>query len=335
MEIKVLVTRKFFDKDIQYIKSKLCNDCKLIIPNDYSLESLISYSQDIDIFLGSFISKELCLSAPKLKFIQIPWTGVDNLNFDLIRDIGITVCNSHSNSYAVAEHAIALMMDVAKMIAYHDQLLRKGLWNRPLPDMNNPVSPFSRRISGKNVGIIGYGHIGKKIQRLLSGYECKFFIIDSLYNISSQDDAMNYYSIDDTYKVLPLVDFLFISIPLTNSTKGLISKEYFGRMKPNSILINISRGEVINEDDLYFALKNKMIGGAGIDTWYNYPKNPEDVCFPSLKNAFHELDNIVLSPHRSGMIADELPHLDDAIENLNRATKGLPPLNIISITNQF
>jgi phosphoglycerate dehydrogenase-like enzyme len=134
---------------------------------------------------------------------------------------------------------------------------------------------------------------------------------------------------------LPCVDYLFISVPLTESTKGFVNEEFLKELQNTAVLINISRGEVINEDALFVALANKRLLGAGIDTWYNYPKNPNEPTFPSSRNPFHELKNLVMSPHRSAFIAGELPHLDDAALNINRAAEGLDPINIISTQNKY
>lgn len=335
MEIKILPTRKFFEKDITYIKSKLSPVCEFIIPHDYSLDTLKKHAHEANIFFGGLISKELCSEAPKLKFIQVPWTGVDNLNFKEIEEIGITVCNSHSNAYAVAEHAISLLFDIAKKISYHDVELRKGNWNRPKQDGVNEVSPFSRRISNSKIGIIGFGHIGKTIKEFLSGFSCEFHIVDATINDKYENGNSTFYPIIQIDELLPFVDFIFISVPLTEKTNSFINAEFFSKLNNSAILINISRGEVINEDALYYALINNQISGAGIDTWYNYPKNSLEPTFPSLKNPFHGLKNLVLSPHRSAFIDGELPHLNDAIDNINRAAKGLDPLNIVSTLNKY
>lgn len=114
MALNVLLTRRFFQSDVEYIKNGVVAGVNIIVPRSFSGADLIDAAKDADIFFGPIISKELCQASKRLKFIQVPWTGVDNLNFELIREIGITVCNSHSNAYAVAEHAIALMLDAAK-----------------------------------------------------------------------------------------------------------------------------------------------------------------------------------------------------------------------------
>ena len=182
MAVNVVLTRKFFDADLQFIKNGVKEGANIIIPEAYTEDDLMKYAPEADIFFGPVISKKLCEAAKHLKFIQVPWTGVDNLNFDLIREIGVKVCNSHSNAYAVAEQALALMFDAAKKIAYHDRLMRTGDWNRPKPDKSNTVSPFSGRVSKSQVGIIGYGHIGRIIKQYLSAMECQFHVADISVN---------------------------------------------------------------------------------------------------------------------------------------------------------
>lgn len=336
MAVNVVLTRKFFDADLQFIKSGVKEGANIIIPEAFTEDDLMKYAPDADIFFGPVISKRLCEAATHLKFIQVPWTGVDNLNFDLIREIGVKVCNSHSNAYAVAEHALALMFDAAKKIAYHDRLMRTGDWNRPKPDKSNAVSPFSGRISKSQVGIIGFGHIGRIIKQYLSAMDSTFHVADISVKEKKVEDGINFYPMNNLKELLGKVDYVFLCVPLTEETRGFFGAELFAAMKGTAIMINTSRGEIVDVDALYAALKDKKIGGAAMDTWYNNPKNPFDTdCKPSLKNPFETLDNLVLSPHRAAMIAGELPHLDDAVMNINRTVDGLDPLNVVSVEKKF
>ena len=336
MAVNVVLTRKFFDADLQFIKNGVKEGASIIIPEAFTEDDLMKYAPEADIFFGPVISKRLCESATHLKFIQVPWTGVDNLNFDLIREIGVKVCNSHSNAYAVAEQAIALMFDASKKIAYHDRLMRTGDWNRPKPDKSNAVSPFSKRVSKSQVGIIGYGHIGKIIRQYLSAMECQFHIADISVSEKKTEDGASFYPMNSLKDLLGAVDYVFLCVPLTAETRGFFGKEQFEAMREDAIMINTSRGEIVDEAALYDALSNKVIAGAGMDTWYNNPKNPFDTdCKPSLNYPFETLDNLVLSPHRAAMIAGELPHLEDAVMNINRAVDGLEPLNVISVDKKF
>lgn len=336
MAVNVVLTRKFFDADLQFIKNGVKKGANIIIPESFTEEDLMKCAADADVFFGPLISKRLCEAAKHLKFIQVPWTGVDNLNFDLIREIGVKVCNSHSNAYAVAEQAVALMFDAAKKIAYHDRLMRTGEWNRPKPDHSNVVSPFSCRVSKSKVGIVGYGHIGKLIKKYLEGFECIFYVADPSVEEYRQEDHVCYYPIALWMDLLSKVDYVFLCVPLTEETRGFFGTSQFEIMKETAIMINTSRGEIVDEAALFDALENGKIAAAGMDTWYNAPKTPHDTdCKPSLNYPFENLDNLVLSPHRAAMIAGELPHLNDAIININRAVEGLEPMNVVSVEHKF
>jgi len=334
--MKVLLTKPFFEKDLQYIKARLHDNIELIIPSDFQEESLISKACEADILFGGFISEKLLQASIVLKFIQIPWTGVDNLNFDLLKKYKVTVCNSHSNATIVAEHAVTLMLDASKKISYHDRLLREGNWNRVKPEYSNEINPFSKLISGSHVGIIGFGAVGKKIYSLLQGFKCSFKVFTkNEVDLNKDYSKTNYFQPSDISHEAYDLDVIFVCVPLTKETMGSINTRFLSSMNPKAILVNISRGEVILEADLYNALKQKIIAFAAIDTWFNYPKINNEVTFPSLKYDYHLLNNLVLSPHRAGYAEGSFPHLDDAIENLNRSEEGRDLINIVSLTNKY
>jgi len=106
-------------------------------------------------------------------------------------------------------------------------------------------------------------------------------------------------------------------------------------MPDHALLINVARGEIVSESALFHSLANNIIGGAAIDTWYQHPNPALKENYPSGKYEFHKLQNIVMSPHRAGYVDSGFPHLDDAIENLNRAVQGLPLLNIVSTSSAY
>lgn len=333
MEMKVLLLRSFFENDLQYIKNKLYKGIEIITPPSFDEDTLSLYAREADVFLGATLTESLLINAKKLKFVQVPWTGVDNLNFELLNKFNITVCNSHSNAGVVAEHAIALMFDAAKKITYHDKLLREGVWNRPSKENNPYMSPFSKKIFGSSIGILGFGAIGKSIACYLKGFECKI----TAYNTNGQGkhDLVSFAKLQNSYGKLSEHDFLFIALALTTQTRGLIDNTILGKLKQDAVLINVSRGEVINENDLFVFLEKHSDFIACLDTWYQYPTAQQQCVSPSKKNEFHLLDNIIMSPHRAGMVSGELPHLDDVIENLNRCFRGESLINIISYKNRY
>lgn len=334
--MKVLLTKAFFPSDIEYIKQRLNPAIEIVTPSNYSEDEVAKVAEDVDVLFGGLISDKVLKVASNLKFIQIPWTGIENVNLDLIEKYKITLCNSHSNSKVVAEHAIALMFDAAKKIAYHDRLMREGNWNRPGINTNT-MTPFSKSVFGSCVGIIGFGAIGQNIHQMLSGFNCKFLIWDKYVDTKiNTENNITFYSMDEaSFEKLNQVDYLFLCIPLTEETKTLVDKRFLSHLNEHCIIINTSRGEVIDESDLYKSLVSNKMTFAAIDTWYNYPNKEHPLVYPSLTNDFHKLDNIVLSPHRAGFISDSFPHLDDAIENLNRFYEGKELINIVSFEKRF
>ncbi len=333
--MKVLFTKKFFSQDVEYMKGRVSKEVSFINENNFDPEKLIDLVSEADVLFGGLISEELLKRGKQLKYIQIPWTGVDNLNWDLISSFDVPVCNSHSNSFVVAEHAVSLMMDAAKKVSFHDRNMRNGDWNRMFPGVKNEISPFSASIKNSKVGILGFGSIGKSIHKLLSGFECSFKVFNKSGNYTITNEHTEVFAIEALMNEISQLDYLFITLPLTDDTKGLIDKQVFDTLPNHSVIINVSRGVIINEKDLFEALRDQNIGWAAIDTWYNYPTVKNQKVPPSVVYDFHKLKNITLSPHRAGYVNSGFPHLDDAIENLNRASKGEALINVLSLNNRY
>jgi len=333
--MRVLLTKPFFNSDIDYIKQRIHSEIEIVIPEVFTEDMIAELASDIDVLFGGLITEKVLQNSPRLKFIQIPWTGIENINFDLITKYQVIVCNSHSNSRIVAEYAIALMFDATKKIAYHDKLMRSGNWNRPGLNINS-IDPFSGVVTGSRIGIIGFGAIGRNIYKMLSGFECEFKVFDKYLDENSiVGSDIVYYPIDRLHSELGDINCIFLCLPLTNETKDIVNYKFLSSLNKNCIIVNTSRGEIINEKDLYEALADDKICFAAIDTWYNYPSKQNPIVFPSLNNDFHKLENIVLSPHRAGFVKDGFPHLDDAIENLNRFYKGEELINIVSAQKRY
>lgn len=334
--MNVLLTKSFFPEDLDYISKRLLKGINLIIPASFEEQSLVQIVPGVEVFFGSLVTENILKAATDLKFIQIPWTGVENLDFDLLQKYNVVVCNSHSNSSAVAEHAVALMMDAAKKLSYHDRLLRQGKWNRLISNQLNTVSPFSSLISNSKVGIIGFGAIGKRIYEILKGFNCTFkaFTKDKL-NSAEEIEHLLILPPSEIINELHELKFVFVTVPLTKETFRMVNKKFLSSMSTDAVLINISRGEIVEEEDLFKALQDNTISFAAIDTWFNYPTRNNPEVFPSTRFNFHLLDNIILSPHRAGYVKEGLPHLDDAIENLNRFYLGKQLINKVSLIDRY
>ncbi|MHA1974947.1 MAG: 2-hydroxyacid dehydrogenase [Candidatus Hodarchaeales archaeon] len=304
------------------IKSKFLGDLSEgnIIENVRNAEVLVTYK----------VSKGILENAEKLKHIQVPWTGVETLDFQLLKKYPhITVSNSHSNSLAIAEHAVALILSTAKRIALSDRMMRKGDWT------SRYDSSMGVWINNKTLGVIGLGAIGRKVAKIMkNGFGCKVYAIKKkITNNTTENEQCDFIGTsNDLHKVLSESDFILISLPLTRETEGFIGKKELDKMKKSAVLVNISRGPVIDEKALYTHLKERKILGAGIDTWYNYPKDRDKPTNVYQNYPFESLDNIVMTPHSAFKISNrEEAFAEDIIKNILQIYQDKEPINKIDL----
>lgn len=331
-EIKILFTTRRPKPEIDYLKRHLVGPYKLIFPNTYTEEGILEHIEDVDILLGDFVTREM-LERGDIKLVQVPFAGIENLDSELLSNYDVPVCNSHSNALAVAESAVALLLSIAKKIPYHDKLLRNGDWNKTTSeDTSESLSIYGSYLYNKRVGFIGYGNIGRRISKLLSGFDCKYMAI-------VRDKNKHYEELDfigdrnDLDYVLSNADYLIIAAPLTEGTEGMLNLNNLKKLKRTAYIINISRGRIIDEESLYYILSNNLIRGAAIDVWYNYPEDDE-LTRPS-KFDFHKLNNIIMSPHRADLIYGHYPYWDDAIKNIKALREGKDLINLLDLRKGY
>lgn len=308
------------------------------------MPDIIEECRNAEILLGPYVTEEILkLALPanggKLKLIFIPWTGIDRLNLDLIKKYNIPVANSHSNARTVAEFAIALLMTASKNIIHHDRLLRNGDWSSRFQTMPSIL------ITGKTVGLLGFGAIGTECAKMLQGFEVKMIACRRTPSKSTEQQkqlAEKIYSYKEINQFLAEADIIINSLPLTDDTKGLINKEKFSFMKDSSIMINIGRGETIDEEAFYEAMKSGKLFAAGLDPQWHYPPRNSDTSSESNKTypsnyPIQEFDNVVLSPHRAAHIKTiyEIAHWKDVIENILRIYHIKEPLNLVDLEKGY
>ena len=176
--IKIVLTRSMVSGDIQHIKEGLdkevANKYEFIVPEEFTEECIAKEAVSADILLGPYITPAILEKAERLKLIQVPWTGMDTFNFKAMSGHNVVVCNTHSNANAVAELAVALLLDLLKKTAYHDRKMRKGSWNRE----QNPLSLKSKMVYGQTVCLLGFGNIGQKIGQILYAFGAKIIAVD-------------------------------------------------------------------------------------------------------------------------------------------------------------
>lgn len=292
----------------------------IVTPPDFRVETLARSAADVDVIVTSYLPDAVVENAENLRLVQAWIAGTDSFNLDLLRRREIALCSSHENSVSVAEHALALVLSCGRFVVLGDRRLRTGHWSVGFAGKAPPHSA----VRGRTVGIIGFGAIGRAFVRLARGLEFRILAVKR-----RADDALRTElgldflgTIEDVGYVLANSDFVLVALPKTPETEGLIGEAEFRRMKPSAFLIQVGRGDTVDERSLYLACKERWIAGAAIDTWYRYP--PPEPCFPS-SFPFHELDNVIMTPHSAGWTREAVEaQIEFVAGNLRRFKEGQP-----------
>lgn len=236
-------------------------------------------------------------ACPNLKLVSIWGVGTDNIDLVSAARRGVTVCNTPgANAIAVGEHAIALMMAVARKIPQIDRDMRKGEWPREMLG----------QLHGKTLGVLGTGAIGTHVAKLARAFGMTVLEWSARRGSAAERDD-----------ILKRADFVSLHVRLTPQTRGFIGAREFALMKPDAILINTGRGALVDRDALHEALANQRIGGAGLDVFHDEPLKAGD--------AILGFANTVLSPHNAGQTPEvRRDGLLLTIANVERFLAGAP-----------
>ncbi|MBY8986076.1 MAG: hypothetical protein KGD65_13455 [Candidatus Lokiarchaeota archaeon] len=322
----------------EYILDKLkpIENIKVLFSAKTSERSLSNLVKDADIVVGWRPSEKLFSVAPKMKLFINPGAGIQPL-LKLFRKENekrkVLLINGHGNSYFVAQHAVALLLTLMNKIIPHHQWMQEGKWRTG--DEEAPSLP----LRFKKVGFLGYGAINQKIHRFLQGFNVEFAILRRHWEkqTSPLPIKVKKFEFSQLPEFLKFCDILFVAIPLTSQTKGLIRKKELEFLGTKGLVINVARGEIIDEESLYDSLKENIISGAAIDVWYDYtPNSDEEGRKYPFHFPFHKLDNIILSPHRGYSPFNDLLRWDEIIENIKRMALGRTDfMNIVNLDEEY
>jgi phosphoglycerate dehydrogenase-like enzyme len=260
--------------------------------------------------------------APALALLQLPGAGTDDVDFSQVPP-HTTVCNCFEHEIGIAEFVLGAMLDWAIDIRGMDARLRRGDWRG-----SYLCGPRHGELHGRTLGILGYGRIGREVARRAQAFGMRLRVVSRTPR-ARDEFAGEVEGMDRLDSLLEQSDFVVVTLPLADSTAGLLDAGAFARMKRNAVLINVSRGTVVEERALFDALASGRIAGAVIDVWYRYPPQGRPEGHPYTL-PFHTLPNILMTPHASAWTDGLLPRRNRAIaDNLNRLARGLPLLNVV------
>jgi len=317
---KVLVTRKFFDEAIDLIKTVADVE---IYPSDEDpipREVLLDKVQDIDGLLPMLTDKvdqTLLDRGKRLKVVSNYAVGYNNIDVNEATKHGVMVTNTPDVlTDTTADCAFMLLMAISRRLVEVDKYVREGKWVKAW----GPKMLLGSDITGKTLGIIGLGRIGKAVVPRAKGFNMKILYHNRNPDPEAEKLGVEYRSMDE---ILAESDYISLHVPLNDKTKHLIGEPELKKMKKTAYLINTSRGPVVDEKALTKALKEHWIAGAGLDVLYEEPTNP--------KNPLLKLDNVIVAPHiGSATIETRLAMAMKAATNLTAALKGEQPPDLLN-----
>ena len=282
---KVLIIEDIHQSGIKLLENN--KNFSFEIVNNIEKNFLKNKIKDFDaITLKTFkFDNELIESAKNLKIISRHGVGYDNVDIESAKKKNITIAiTSKANASTVAEHVFFMMLNLSKGGNMYDKLVKEGKFEKK-HSLN-----LTKELWNKKILIVGFGRIGKNLLKKCVGFEMNIYVYDP-YIEKNTVEQMGAKKIENIEEIINQIDYVSIHTPLTKETKNMFNSKMFNKMKKNSILINTSRGGVVNENDLNEALNKNIIFGAGLDV---FEKEPPDKNNPLLKN-----NKVILSPHVS------------------------------------
>jgi len=302
----------------QYLRSLLSTEVMLTVGDGDSA------AERTEILVGGRPSAGVLDGATALRVLLIPYAGLPPETRELLlQRPHVAVHNLHHNAAAAAELAMALFLAAAKRVVPADRGLRHGDWTLRYEDTRELL------LDGKTAVILGLGAVGARIARSCDGLGMRVLGVRRHPDrVEADTPRWETSSPERLPELLPSASALFVTVPLTPATRGLIGAEQLALLPADAVLVNVARGPIVDEEALYHALSEGAIGAAALDVWYRYPADEaaRTATYPS-RFPLHDLDNVVLSPHRGGAFRHpelERARMEHLARSLNAAAAGEP-----------
>ena len=317
---KVVITLEPKEQVRQAVAENISSKAQVVYLADLAENERAGAIQSADVLLFFMLQNDL-KDAEKPLISDIPMlqsipAGVEHLPFEYISPNSTLCANAGAWAWPLAEYVMGMLIFMDRDILGYTQKLAQGFWNRDQ----------IRGLRGRTLGIIGFGGIGKATARLARAFGLKLMAIN---RSGKTDEPVDFIGTEaDMDKVLSQSDFVLLCSPLTKTTRGMINAAKLGLMKDDAILINVGRGPLVDEDDLYGHLKNHPDFKFGSDVWWNEP--PKDGGF-STKHPIFDLPNVMGTPHNADLIDGMLTEaVVQGVQNVNRYIKGEPLYGVIN-----
>jgi glycerate dehydrogenase len=297
-------------QDLDFSQLKAAFDDLILYPST-TAEQVLARIQHVDVVISNkvIVNAEAMEQCKNLKLILISATGTNNIDLDFARSKGIVVCNCQGyGTSAVAQHTLTLMLALATSLLKYEHAVKQGEWNKSpiFCLLDFPIV----ELSGKTLGIIGYGELGQAVAKLAEAFGMKI-LVASLPNRPTHKDRIPF------AELLAQVDFLSLHCPLTDETRDLIDSQAFDKMKKSAFLINCARGGIVNEQALADALRQGKIAGAATDVLSVEPPTQGNVLLAQ------DIPNLIITPHSAwGSVDARQGIVNQMLENVEAFKQG-------------
>jgi phosphoglycerate dehydrogenase-like enzyme len=280
---------------------------------------------DAQVFVGSTFTASMARSATKLRLVHVAGAGTDGIDFGAL-PAGVLVANTFHHENSIAEYVVATSILMWRRFLDQDRRLRHGTWASPAFDRSLPQPDA---ISAARIGFVGFGHIGRSSWNVLRALGCTGAAVTGRGAVEGDIGLRWTGGPDRLDQLIDESDILVVSAPLSERTRGMIGEAQLRALGPRGVLINVGRGPLVDEKALYTALSNRDIAGAAVDVWFDYP-DADGIGAPS-ELPFADLDNLVMTPHTSGITRQTfLGRVGDITANIGRLQRGEPLANVVA-----
>lgn len=276
----------------------------------------------VEVFVGSQLRAEDARRAERLRLVHVVGAGYDGIPLDALGP-EVSVTTTHHHGRSIAEHVLMSVMMLSRDVLGADRALRAGRWRNVAVD---PELPFGTTLEGRRVGIIGFGETGTEVARVCQAVGLRVRAVRRDPSAPVPDDLRTDWigGNDRLPELLAESDVVVVTVPLGPATRGLIGPAELAAMGPGTLLVNVARGPVVQEEALYEALDSGVIAGAALDVWWSGPPQA-----PS-RLPFHRLPNVLMTPHHSGHTTDTFAaRAAEIADNINRLEQGRPLVNVV------
>ena len=309
-----------------------------VFPGSLNEAELLKHAPEAEVVVAWRLPQPVFDALNSMKLWLFPGVGVQHL-IEPFRQLNetreVVLCNTHGNTYATAQHTAALLLAYMSRIVRYHNWMEQGRWR-----IGDEEGGPSLTLRGYTIGLLGYGAINAKAHKFLAGFDCEFAVCRRSWDKQDQPLPTDVQRFTDNqlHEFLQQSEILLIAVPQTSRTVGMIGARELELLGERGIVVNVSRGSVVDQAALYTALKQSTIEGAALDVWYEYRPEPDEAgrkypygaAFP-----FHTLDNVVLSPHRAASPIYNLRRWEEVIDVISRYAQDEPLINVVDLDTEY